>query len=181
LHTNGSWDWQSYLLHGQVQPRFCEQFPITTQILQGIDDRNHLFTKNPFGFCFFSKLAGQSTIQSHASPINFRLRIHLPIIVPTATTTTSSTTPTNEEHTPSSLSIGIRVGPMTQTWIPDHAMILDDSYNHEVWNHTHEERVVLVVDVWHPDVRPKERDEITRMFQHAQQQGWLNPNHKSSS
>lgn len=170
LHT-GSWDWQSYLLHGQVQPQFCEQFPITTRILQGIDP-NHLFTKTPFGFCFFSKLSGHSTIQSHTSPVNFRLRIHLPITVPATTPTSTSATTTE---------LGIRVGPMTQTWIPDHAMILDDSYHHEVWNHTDEERVVLLIDIWHPDVRPNERDEIRRMFQHAQQQGWLNPNHKSST
>ena len=172
LHT-GSWDWHSYLLHGQVQPTFCEQFPITTRVLQAMDP-NHLLTKNPFGFCFFSKLSGTSTIQSHASPINFRLRIHLPLLVPQLGPNATHA-PTKEQHA----SIGIRVGPLTQTWIPDHAMVLDDSYNHEVWNHTGEERVVLLVDVWHPDVRPSERDEITRMFQHAQQQGWLNPNKSS--
>ena len=140
-------------------------------------DPNHLCSKNPFGFCFFSKLSGSSTIQSHASPINFRLRIHLPIIVPQPSShpPAAATVGTAKDHA----SIGIRVGPMTQTWIPDHAMVLDDSYNHEVWNHTGLERVVLLVDVWHPDVRPSERDEIMRMFQHAQQQGWLNPNKSS--
>lgn len=164
LHT-GSWDWHSYLLHGQVQPTFCEQFPITTKIIQSIGP--NLFTHNPFGFCFFSKLSANSSIRAHASPINFRLRIHLPLIVPQSTTT-SSTTSSTEDHP-----IGIRVGPTIQSWIQNQAMVLDDSYNHQVWNNTNDERVVLLVDIWHPDVRPREREEIVRMFQHAKLQGWL--------
>ena len=161
LHT-GNWDWHSYLLHGQVQPKFCEHFPVTTSAIQEIG--SDLFTKTPFGFCFFSKLAGDSTISAHASPINFRLRIHLPLIVPPPST--------GEDN------IGIRVGPISQKWISDQALCLDDSYNHDVWNKTKEERVVLIVDIWHPDVRQSEREEIVRMFQHAKQKGWLKKDSK---
>lgn len=171
LHT-GSWDWHSYLLHGQVQPTFCEQFPVTTKIIQSIG--THLFTHNPFGFCFFSKLSANSSIRAHASPINFRLRIHLPLIVPQSSTSSSKTstafsnTDDHNDHP-----IGIHVGPTIQSWIQDQAMVLDDSYNHQVWNNTNDERVVLLIDIWHPDVRPREREEIVRMFQHAKLQGWL--------
>ena len=29
--------------------------------------------------------------------------------------------------------------------------MLDDAYEHEVWNETAQARVVLCVDIWHPD------------------------------
>jgi len=155
LHT-GTWDWHSYLLKGKIQPEFALNFPETTRILAELQP--YMFTGTPFGFCFFSKLAGQSKIQEHTSPINFRLRLHLPLVVP------SNNTAAN---------IGIRVGPTENIWRKDQALVLDDSYRHEVWNHTDEERVLLLVDLWHPDVRMSEREEIVMMFQHAQQQGWL--------
>jgi Aspartyl/Asparaginyl beta-hydroxylase len=161
LHT-GSWDWHSYLLHGQVQKPFTEQFPITTRVLGDIGA--DLFDQTPFGFCFFSKLSAKSTIQPHTSPINFRLRIHLPLIVPSPESSSAATVP----------QIGIRVGPSTQAWVPNQAMVLDDSYDHEVWNQSEEERVILLVDIWHPDVRTQERKELREMFLHAQQKGWLN-------
>jgi hypothetical protein len=163
LHT-GNWDWHSFLLQGKVQPHFAKHFPVTSKVLTEIGP--DLFTETPFGFCFFSKLAGDSTIAAHASPINFRLRIHLPLIVPKGTVTKGDT----------STNIGIRVGPIEKQWDENRALVLDDSYDHQVWNKTTEERVVLLVDICHPDVRPSERDEIRRMFQHAQQQGWLKAN-----
>lgn len=152
LHT-GTWDWHSYLLQGRTQPDFCLQFPNTTRILGELQP--DIFMGTPFGFCFFSKLAPESTIQAHTSPINFRLRVHLPLVVP------------------SDGDVGIRVGPTKHKWITDQALVLDDSYEHEVWNHSKEERILLLVDIWHPDVRMQEREEIINMFQHAQEQGWL--------
>ena len=156
LHT-GKWDWHSYMLKGRVQGHFVQHFPTTATILQTLRDQGHLLEGIPFGFSFLSKLYGQSTIQSHTSPINFRLRVHVPLIVPQE----------KEEN------IGIRVGPVVQKWKEGKAMVLDDSYNHEVWNHSHQERVLLLVDIWHPDVTLTEREQIVRMFAHAQQQGWL--------
>jgi aspartyl/asparaginyl beta-hydroxylase (cupin superfamily) len=28
--------------------------------------------------------------------------------------------------------------------------VFDDSFEHEAWNHTDDERIVLIVDLWHP-------------------------------
>mmetsp|Transcript_29520 Transcript_29520/g.43606 ORF Transcript_29520/g.43606 Transcript_29520/m.43606 type:complete len:315 (+) Transcript_29520:64-1008(+) len=152
LHT-GKWDWHSYLLQGRVQPDFCLHFPNTTRILGEL--QQDIFMGTPFGFCFFSKLTAQSTIQAHTSPINFRLRLHLPLVVP------------------SDGDIGIRVGPTQHKWTANQALVLDDSYEHEVWNNTNEDRILLLVDIWHPDVRMQEREEIINMFQHAKEKGWL--------
>ena len=157
LHT-GKWDWHSYMLKGNVQGHFVQHFPTTATILQTLRNQGHLFEGTPFGFSFLSKLYGKATIQSHTSPINFRLRVHVPLIVP-------------KEG-----DVGIRVGPVVQKWKEGKAMVLDDSYNHEVWNHSHQERVLLLVDIWHPDVTLIEREQIVTMFAHAQEQGWLGNN-----
>jgi aspartate beta-hydroxylase len=152
LHT-GSWDWHSYLLKGRVQPTFKDHFGRTAQILDALKD--HLLTDIPFGFGFFSKLAAQSSIAAHSSPINFRLRLHLPLVVPS-----------------SKEDVGIQIASTKYHWTEGRVLVLDDSYYHAVWNNTSYERVLLLLDVWHPDVRPNERVEIVQMFQHAQEQGW---------
>lgn len=35
-------------------------------------------------------------------------------------------------------------------------MVLDDAFEHEVWNESDERRMVLIVDIWHPDFSEKE-------------------------
>jgi aspartate beta-hydroxylase len=67
---------------------------------------------------------------------------------------------------------GIRCGTTVQCWAEGKALVLDDSYDHEVWNHTNEKRVLFLLDIWHPDVSLKERQDIVGMFKHAHEQGW---------
>jgi aspartyl/asparaginyl beta-hydroxylase (cupin superfamily) len=85
--------------------------------------------------------------------MNFRLRLHISLQVPQK--------------------CGIRVGPVSQEWKKGIALVLDDSYEHEVWNDSDETRVLPLLYEWHPDVKPQEKEEIIAMFQHAQDQGWL--------
>jgi hypothetical protein len=136
------------------------QFPETAKILHKLRKEHMLFEGTPFGFCFFSNLHGQSSIEAHTSPMNLRLRIHLPLSVPDASE--------NEQGEPD---CAIRVGSMTRTWTQDKAMVLDDSYNHQVWNRTDDTRLLLLVDIWHPDVTLAEKKNIVEMFQEARQQG----------
>lgn len=152
LHE-GSWDWHSYMLKGRRQPSFVSHFPNTARILEELRQEELLFEGTPFGYAFFSTLHARSSIAAHTSPMNFRLRVHLPLHVPHST--------------------GIRVGPRTNQWHEGQALVIDDAFEHEVWNqHPQESRVLLLVDIWHPDVTIQERQDIVRMFQHAKQQGW---------
>ena len=103
LHE-GSWDWHSYMLKGHVlvqqeqqqqqqeqqtqeqeQYLFGKHFPKTSAILQQVRNKKLLFEQVPFGYTFFSTLHGQSHIASHSAPMNLRIRLHLPLIVPTMT------------------------------------------------------------------------------------------------
>jgi len=174
LHS-GTWDWHSYVLSGNVQPKFKEYCPKTVQILQEFQDS--LFfditeddsitnTTNPFGFCFFSTLGGKSYIKPHTGSMNLRLRLHLPLIVP-------SNTKPDAYSTKPQTKCGIRVGDQIRSWEEGKVVVLDDSYEHEVWNETGDVRVLLLIDVWHPDVRKEERKRIGKMFQFAVEQGWM--------
>jgi len=162
LHT-GSWDWHSYVLQGEFNDKFADRCPITAGVINGLKEDNALFG-SPFSFCFFSTLMGESTIKAHTGPMNLRLRVHLPLVVP------ASASDKNKDGNPK---CAIRVGPKVHEWKEGEALVLDDSYEHEVWNDTNEPRVLLLVDVWHPDVSMIERERIGKMFDYARGQGWI--------
>jgi hypothetical protein len=164
LHK-GIWDWHSFMTKGNVSDSFLRHFPDTSRVLQELRDDGHLFEGTPFGYSFFSTLHGKSRIDAHTAPMNLRVRIHLPLVVPAASTTT-------DDGETKEVECGMRVGPVTKRWTEGKAMVFDDSFDHEVWNDTNEQRVLLLVDIWHPDVTQQERKDITATFEHAQQQGW---------
>jgi Aspartyl/Asparaginyl beta-hydroxylase len=174
LHR-GTWDWHSYMTKGKIQGQFGQYFTETTQILQLLRQHDNdptssspswlLLENMPFGYAFFSTLHPHSTIKAHVSPMNLRWRIHLPLEVPPNATQLDD----RKQKLPL---CGIRVGNQVQTWTEGKALVLDDSYDHEVWNNTDHRRVLLLIDIWHPDIAIKERIDIVGMFQHAQEQGW---------
>jgi len=57
-----------------------------------------------------------------------------------------------------------QVGDETIRWEAGNALFFDDTYAHHVWNKTGADRVVLLFDLWHPDLAPEERDAVTDMF-----------------
>ena len=69
--------------------------------------------------------------------------------------------------------VGLRVADQVREWHEGSAVVLDDSYVHEVWNDSEESRVVLLLDLWHPDVRREERENIAHMFGYARGKGWI--------
>lgn len=171
LHK-GKWDWHSCMTKGEMQGHFGQYFPETTKILQALRQTpdnglpTHLLLEDiPFGYAFFSTLHPQSKIEAHVSPMNLRWRIHLPLQVPV-----NAAEVDGEEGMPK---CGIRVGNQVQTWTENKAMVLDDSYDHEVWNNTDHKRVLFLLDMWHPDIGLKERKDIVGMFKHAKKEGWF--------
>lgn len=125
LH-NGQWDWSSYILKGQVQSRFQELCPTTSKVLGSIP---RIMDATPFGFAFFSSLKRNSTIKAHSGACNLRIRCHFPLVVPDG-------------------DCGMRIGNSRVKWTEGEPLVFDDSYDHEVWNHTPKDRVVLLFDTW---------------------------------
>ncbi|NIP76307.1 MAG: hypothetical protein GTN90_10120, partial [Xanthomonadales bacterium] len=50
----------------------------------------------------------------------------------------------------------IRIGQDIYHWETGKCLIFDDGYEHEVWNDSESERIVLIIDLWHPDMTPAE-------------------------
>jgi len=51
----------------------------------------------------------------------------------------------------------LRVGEETRTLEAGKPIVFDDSFEHEAWNDDPgATRIVLIFDVWHPDLQPKE-------------------------
>jgi aspartyl/asparaginyl beta-hydroxylase (cupin superfamily) len=76
-------------------------------------------------------------IAPHRGPTNLRLRCHLAISAPAG-------------------DCAIRVGDETRRWHEGKCLVFDDFLVHEAWNHTDEDRVVLIVDLWHPELTATE-------------------------
>jgi len=47
----------------------------------------------------------------------------------------------------------MRVGDETRTVQEGKCVVFDDSWEHEAWNDGDGTRVVLILDVWHPDLQ----------------------------
>lgn len=85
---------------------------------------------------FFSILSPGKRLPPHHGPYRGVLRHHLALIVPEPTR-----------------SCGIRVGDQTRHWEEGRSLVFDDTYEHEAWNDTEGERVVLFLDIKRP-LRP---------------------------
>ena len=81
----------------------------------------------------FSILAAGKHIPDHNGPYKGVIRYHLGLKVPRAADRCR-----------------IRVGDTIATWREGASLIFDDTYEHEVWNDTDEERVVLFLDIVRP-------------------------------
>lgn len=81
----------------------------------------------------FSILAPGKHIPHHRGPYKGVLRYHLGLVIPE---------PAERCR--------IRVGDEVRQWAEGASMVFDDTYDHEVWNDTDGERVVLFVDVVRP-------------------------------
>ena len=81
----------------------------------------------------FSLLAPNTAIPPHVGVNNARLVCHLPLIVPDG--------------------CWFRVGGETRYWRTGEAFVFDDTIEHEALNPSDELRVVLIFDVWRPELR----------------------------
>ncbi|UVW27153.1 aspartyl/asparaginyl beta-hydroxylase domain-containing protein [Massilia sp. H6] len=91
----------------------------------------------------FSVLKPRTRIPPHTGVSNVRLVTHLPLIVPP--------------------DCGFRVGNDTRQWEEGKAWVFDDTIEHEAWNDSDQLRVVLIFDIWHPQLSQAERALITAM------------------
>ena len=93
----------------------------------------------------WSLLKPRTKIIPHHGLLNTRLICHLPLIVPG--------------------NCGLRVGNETREWQEGKALIFDDSFEHEAWNQSDAIRVVLLFEIWCPEISLEEREALTAIFE----------------
>lgn len=93
----------------------------------------------------FSVLKPHTHIPPHSGMLNTRLIVHLPLIVPEG--------------------CRLRVGNDVRKVEAGKVMIFDDSIEHEAWNDSDATRVVLLFEVWRPELSAGERAALTAMFE----------------
>lgn len=93
----------------------------------------------------FSLLKPRTRIPPHHGISNARLVTHLPLIVPPGCT--------------------FRVGNSVRQWQEGRLWSFDDTIEHEAWNDSDQLRVVLIFDVWNPQLNEAERRLISLMAQ----------------
>jgi aspartate beta-hydroxylase len=95
----------------------------------------------------FSILRPGTRIRPHNGFTNARLICHLPLVVPG--------------------NCALRVGNETRSWREGELVVFDDSIEHEAWNLSGELRVVLIFDVWRPELSAREQELVAAMLEAA--------------
>ena len=93
----------------------------------------------------FSRLKAGAGIPAHTGMINTRLIAHLGLIVPEG--------------------CGFRVGNDSRPWAPGKVWLFDDTIEHEAWNRSDKDRIILIFEVWKPELSEAERAFVSRILQ----------------
>lgn len=119
-------NWRTFILYGfgNRLDKNCAQAPFTAGLLAKIP---HIQT------AWFSILSPGYHIRAHRGVSKGILRAHLGLIIPK-----------------DAEKCRMRVGDVTKIWRPGELFVFDDTYEHEVWNDTSEERVILLFDFDRP-------------------------------
>ena len=140
---NHSPRWSTYFLwkDGQRLDEHCAKCPATAAASEAVP----VIQIPNFGpTIMFSLLAPHTRIPAHSSVTNARLVVHLPLIVPEG--------------------CRFRVGNETRPWREGEAWVFDDTIEHEAWNDSDQHRMILMIDIWNPDLTVAERDLVGELL-----------------
>ena len=93
----------------------------------------------------YSLLQPGAHIPAHTGEVNTRLICHLPLVVPP--------------------DCALRVGNETRAVVEGRAWVFDDTIEHEAWNRSNQTRVILLFEVWRPELTSEERALVSAMFE----------------
>lgn len=134
LNHNRDWSAIHLIKNGDVVEANARHCPRTLEVLGQIP-QPHIAGVSPNAM--FSLLAPGAHIPPHTGVANTRLVCHLPLIVPDG--------------------CWFRVGADKRFWKRGKAWVFDDTIEHEAKNGSQALRVILIIDVWHPDLNDGER------------------------
>jgi aspartyl/asparaginyl beta-hydroxylase (cupin superfamily) len=136
--------WSAFYLckNGDIVPSNAARCPKTLQALEGAP-LARVANRSPS--ILFSLLKPGARIPPHNGLVNTRLICHLPLIVPGP--------------------CSFRVGNDVRQWAEGKAWAFDDTIEHEAWNATDRTRVILLFDVWRPELSAEERALVVSLFE----------------
>lgn len=136
----GSLDWTAFFLcrSGAVVEENARLCPRTMAALESVPLAR---AAGATPSILFSVLEPGAHIPPHHGMVNTRLICHLPVIAPGGCT--------------------LRVGAEQRDWRYSETLIFDDSIEHEAWNRGEATRVVLLFDIWRPELSEPERRAVS--------------------
>lgn len=137
LRDVGEWKQLDLYAQGRRIQANCNKAPKTCGLVHQFPDA----TSCSRGQIKFSVMMPGTHVWPHCGPTNCRLRSHLGLVVPSGTSIRVA------NHAP-------------RSWKPGKFIIFDDSFEHEVWHNGTSPRLILIVDVWHPELTALERKSL---------------------
>ena len=141
--------WTAFRLQrlGEWNEANMKTFPKTTSIIQNLNIP--LAVRG----VMFAKQAPSSGVKPHSDGRNFILTAHLGLNVPSSSSDSSSDSP-----------CWIEVAGERKTWNQDKVIIFDTSFTHCTANDSNEDRYVLIIDFWHPELSSIEQDALNYIY-----------------
>ncbi|WP_426701018.1 aspartyl/asparaginyl beta-hydroxylase domain-containing protein [Rhodanobacter sp. Col0626] len=133
-----AWDAFFFHRHGVRHDASCARCPRTSALL---DSLPLVRIREHAPETLYSVLRPGTHILPHRGVTNTRLVTHLPLIVPP--------------------DCALRVGGETHVWQEGRCVTFDDTFEHEAWNRSGHDRVVLILDSWNPDLSEAEQRAVT--------------------
>jgi aspartate beta-hydroxylase len=137
LLNNADWSACYLIRNGVDVPEMAARCPITMAALREVP-LCRIDGRTPS--VIFSALRPGARIPPHNGYTNVRLICHLPLIVPG--------------------DCALRVGNETRPPREGELVVFDDSIEHEAWNNSNELRVILLFDIWRPELTLQERAQV---------------------
>ncbi|NDW14778.1 hypothetical protein GTQ48_04440 [Alteromonas genovensis] len=141
LVNNNDWSAFHLIKNGKVDPIAKQYCPNTLALFDSLPLPR---VKNFSPMLVFSKLKAGAKIPPHCGYYNTRLIAHLPI--------------TSEPG------CYLRVGGQTESVKEGKLIIFNDSIEHEAWNDSQKDRVVLIFDIWRPELLDSEKEALASLF-----------------
>jgi len=139
-----SLDWSAFYFwkDGELVADNAARCPRTMAAIESIPLTR---VKNRSPSVLFSQLRAGAHIPPHCGLVNTRLICHLPLVVPSG--------------------CALRVGNDTREPIEGKAWVFDDTIEHEAWNRSNATRVILLFEIWRPELTDDERALVSGMFE----------------
>jgi aspartate beta-hydroxylase len=137
-------DWSAFYLwkDGEIVPENATRCPRTLDALAEVPTPR---VNNRMPSVLFSLLRPGAHIPPHNGLINTRLICHLPLIVPP--------------------NCAFRVGNDVRVPVEGKAWVFDDTMEHEAWNSSNQVRVILLFEIWRPELTEEERTLVSATFE----------------